>query len=293
MTDGIDWVRRWRELVEGREAQAERARGGQVMRTAGGYWDQRAAGFRQGVAGRTGETDEVLAVMERFLTPDTTVLDVGAGVGRYAVPLTQRVKQVTAVEPSSGMREFMSQDAAAAGVKNLEVVAESWEDATVQPVDVVLCSHVVYFIADIRAFLDKVAAHARGYVFMAIRTNQRDAALRELWGLVHQEPRVPEPGLMDLYPALHQVLGVCANVQVVTYGGGRNPLGAFDSVEDALPEVRRQVLIDEGSSEERAALDYLRERMVRDDRKLVLPGPSVSNAVVWWDNRVGSKNLVG
>lgn len=164
MTDFVDWVQRWRELVEGREAQAERIRhreqpfdGAQGTR-GGGYWDQRAAGFRQGVAGRSGETEEVLAVMAPFLTPDTTVLDVGAGVGRYAVPLAQLVKQVTAVEPSSGMREFMSQDAAAAGLKNLEVVAASWEDATVQPVEVVLCSHVVYFITDIRVFLSSRAA---------------------------------------------------------------------------------------------------------------------------------------
>ena len=214
-------------------------------------------------------------------------------MGRYTIPLAHRVGQVIAVEPSAGMRGFLEEDAKAAGLGNVAVVGSTWEDAHVEPCDVVLCSHVVYFIANIRAFLEKVHAHAKGHVFMAIRTNQRDAVLRELFERVHKEPRVPEPGLMDLYPTLHQVLGVTANVQVVTYGAGRNPLGAFDAVEDAMPEVRRQLLLAEGSAEEGIAREYLRERMVRVDGKLVLQGPGVANAVVWWDNRAGSTNLVG
>lgn len=292
MNSRIDWVAHWKELVEGREAQAERVRQGQGIEAGGGYWDQRAAGFREGVQARSGETEEVLGVIAPFLTPESTVLDVGAGVGRYTVPLAQRVKRVIAVEPSGGMRRYLEQDAKAAGATNIVVVPATWEQASVDPCDVVLCSHVVYFIANIKGFLEKVPDTCRGHCVMAVRTNQRDAQLRVLWELIHKEPRVPEPGLMDLYNALYQVLGVTANVQIVTYGSGRNALGSFESPEEALPEVCRQVLIAEGSDEEEQALAYLKERMVVQDGKWVLPGPGVSNAVVWWDNRVGSRNFV-
>ena len=278
-------------MVEGREAQAERVRSAAGINAGGGYWDQRAAGFREGVQQRGGETAEVLGIISPFLTSSSTVLDVGAGVGRYTIPLAKQAARVTAVEPSTGMRGYLEEDARTAGLTNVTVVLSAWEAANVEPCDIVLCSHVVYFISGIRAFLEKVRDNARGQVFMAIRTNQRDAALRELWEIVHKEPRVPEPGLMDLYPTLRQVLGVTANVQVVTYGGGRNPLGRFDSVEDAMPEVRRQLLLAEGSPSESAALVYLRERMVQEDGKWVLPSMTVANAVVWWDNRSGSRNL--
>jgi hypothetical protein len=177
-------------------------------------------------------------------------------------------------------------------VTNIAVVPATWEQASVDPCDVVLCSHVVYFIANIKGFLEKVRDASRGHCFMAVRPNQRDAPLRVLWELIRKEPRVPEPGLMDLYNALYQVLGVTANVQIVTYGSGRNALGSFDSPEEALPEVRRQLLLAEGSDEEEQALAYLKERMVVLDGKWVLPGPGVSNAVVWWDNQAGSRNLV-
>jgi SAM-dependent methyltransferase len=288
----MDWVAHWRELVEGREAQADRVRSAAGIKTGGGYWDQRAAGFREGVQQRGGETAEVLGIISPLLTSSSTALDVGAGVGRYTIPLAQQVARVTAVEPSAGMRGYLEEDARATGLTNVTVVPATWEAARVEPCDIVLCSHVVYFITDIRAFLEKVRSNARGYVFMAIRTNQRDAALRELWEIVHKEARVPEPGLMDLYPTLRQVLGVTANVQVVTYGGGRNPLGRFDSIEDAMPEVRRQLLVAEGSPSEATALSYLRERMVQEEGKWGLPSATVANAVVWWDNRAGSRNVV-
>lgn len=292
MNNRIDWVAHWKDLVEGREAQAERVRQRQGIQTGGGYWDQRASGFREGVQARTGETEEVLGIIEPYLTAETTVLDVGAGVGRYAVPLAQRVKSVIAVEPSGGMRRYLDEDAKAAGLTNIAVVPATWDQASVEPSDVVLCSHVVYFVANIKGFLEKVRDACQGHCFMAVRTNQRDAQLRVLWELIHKEPRVPEPGLMDLYNTLYQVLGVTANVQIVTYGSGRNALGSFDSPEDALPEVRRQLLLTEGSDEEKQALAYLKDRMVAQEGKWVLPGPGVSNAVVWWDNRAGSRNFV-
>lgn len=279
-------------MVEGREGQAERIRQRAGMQASANYWDQRAAGFREGVQGRTGETGEVLTLIAPYLTPGSTVLDVGAGVGRYAIPLAQRTKRVIAVEPSGGMRRFLEEDAKAAGVTNIAVVPATWDQASVEPCDVVLCSHIVYFITNIKAFLEKVRDTCRGHCFLAVRTNQRDAPLRVLWELIYREPRVPEPGLMDLYNALHQVLGVCANVQVVPYGSGRNALGEFPSLEEALPEARRQLLIAEGSPQEEQARAYLKERMVREEGKLVLPGPRVANAVVWWDNRAGSRNVV-
>ncbi len=290
MGPDFDWTAYWREMVEGREAQAARLRA-RLGPAPANYWDQRAAGFREGVQRRGGETAEVLDLILARCAPESTVLDVGAGVGRYALPLARSVRRVVAVEPSAGMRGFLEEDIRAGGIKNVSVVPATWLEAEVEPADVVLCSHVVYFMPDIRAFLEKVDRTARSYVFMAVRTAQRDATLRELWGLVHAEPRVPEPGLMDLYNTLYQVLGVCANVQLVTYGSGSNPLGAFDSVEDALPEVRRQLLIGEGSREEQTARSYLQQHMVRQDGKLVLPSPPIANAIVWWDNRPGSRNL--
>jgi len=42
--------------------------------------------------------------MEPYLAPRKTLIDAGAGAGRHAVPLAERLEWVTAVEPSEGMR---------------------------------------------------------------------------------------------------------------------------------------------------------------------------------------------
>jgi ubiquinone/menaquinone biosynthesis C-methylase UbiE len=50
------------------------------------------------------------------------VVDLGAGTGRFALAAARRFGQVTAVDISPAMLEFLRQRAAAAGATNLECV---------------------------------------------------------------------------------------------------------------------------------------------------------------------------
>ena len=46
-------------------------------------------------------------------------LDVGAGGGRYALPLALAVREVVAIDPSPSMLGALSEDAAADGIENI------------------------------------------------------------------------------------------------------------------------------------------------------------------------------
>jgi 2-polyprenyl-3-methyl-5-hydroxy-6-metoxy-1,4-benzoquinol methylase len=94
------------------------------------------------------------------------VLDVGGGAGRFALPLALRCQHVTAVESSPSMRESPHQIASEAGIDNLTVVAKRWDEAEVDPADVVISAHVVYMIEDLQAFVMKLVEHAREQVLM-------------------------------------------------------------------------------------------------------------------------------
>ena len=51
-------------------------------------------------------TDEpLLDVLRALVRPDETWIDVGAGGGRYALPIALLARRVYAVEPSAGMRQ--------------------------------------------------------------------------------------------------------------------------------------------------------------------------------------------
>ena len=97
----IDWVERWKRLVADRATLAS-------GHADSGYWDRRARSYAASTHGRS---DEFLQVLEPYLSPSKTLIDVGAGTGRHATPLAERLEWVTAVEPSEGMRARLAGDA--------------------------------------------------------------------------------------------------------------------------------------------------------------------------------------
>jgi tRNA/tmRNA/rRNA uracil-C5-methylase (TrmA/RlmC/RlmD family) len=70
---------------------------------------------------RTGEAalDGLVAIAQA----DDRWLDIGAGAGRYALPLALKVAEVIAVEPSASMRNALRTGKAEHGVDNLRIVA--------------------------------------------------------------------------------------------------------------------------------------------------------------------------
>src|ERR1051325_6686592 len=130
----MDWVERWRQLVLDREGASAHGHSDPH------YWDHRAPSFARSTGGRA---DQFLGVVEPFTSPRKTLIDVGAGAGRHAVPLAGELEWVTAVEPSERMRAHLP------ALPNLTVVASAWEDADVAAADLVICCHVLYGVADI------------------------------------------------------------------------------------------------------------------------------------------------
>ena len=119
---GTDWGRLWAELVASRdtgdEAAADRATVERWRRVA-----------RRLDAGGGGREDVLLDFLLRSLTPGMTVLDIGAGVGRWTLPLARTVRHVTAVEPHPALRDVLRERAAAQAVENLSVVEAPWMEA--------------------------------------------------------------------------------------------------------------------------------------------------------------------
>lgn len=259
-----DWAAEWRSLVEARQAEAEAAGAGQP-----GYWDRRAASFKASLAGRS--DDPFLEFLEPWLSPRKTVLDVGAGWGRHAVPLTSRVDWVTAVEPSEGMRELLEPAA------NLTVIASAWEDAEAAPADLVICCHVLYGVADVVPFLEKLEGSARERVFVYMRDRPPPLPAEELAAqLGFARTRMPE--FRDLYEVLRQ-LGVEPEVAVLRYASRPS----YPSLEAAVEEVR--AAMGERWQEARGRA-YLESRLVPEgDGRLAWDAGEMVAGVAHWAPR--------
>lgn len=209
-----DWAEHWRRLVEARAATTWHQPG---------YWERRAPAYAKAMAARR---DGVPEALEPWLDAKLTLIDVGAGTGRFAAPLADRLEWVTAVEPSEGMRAQIPQR------DNMTVVASSWQDAEVAPADLALCAHVLYGVLDLPPFIRKLEAAARRRVFVVIRARQTESAAKRLAeALGNPPPRQPE--LIDLLLVLRQ-MGVDYELTTLRYGDDY----VYPSLEDALEEAR-------------------------------------------------------
>jgi len=271
----IDYLERWRQLVEARDDQGRRldSQYGRSDEWAGARADR----FRQ-LAAHTHDDDPLLAHLRPRLRPNDVVLDVGAGPGRHTIPLAQQVARVVAVEPSAAMRAHLTEGLTRAGVANVEVVAAGWPAASVKPADVVICSHVVYGVADIAPFVRKLDAVTRRHCAMVLRYGQREAQILDLFAKVWGEKRCLAPTCLDLLGALAQV-GILANLTVVPFTIGQR----FPDLDAAVAQVHADLLNPTSPTAERIIREDLAARLVPIDGALACPRSPAYAGLLWWD----------
>jgi SAM-dependent methyltransferase len=195
-----DWAEHWRQIVDARQAQASSFHDP-------AFWDRRARSYAAATGGRK---DGFLELLEPWLKPNRTLIDVGAGAGRYAAPLAERLDWVTVVEPSQGMRDLIPRR------ENMTVIATDWELADPAPADLVICSHVLYGTADAAGFIAKLEKAANERVFIQVRYGQLRTPSDPFWELMTGTPRARMPQFGDLWNLLEQ-RGIHPEVAVLEY----------------------------------------------------------------------------
>jgi len=190
--------------------------------------------------------DPVLDYLLTLALPHETWLDVGAGGGRYTLPLALRAERVYAVEPSSGMRQVLRASAGKDGIHNLEVFDERWPapDSNIPVADVGFISQVGYDIAEFAAFLDQLEAHSRRMCVAVLFERSPTAYFALLWPRVHGEKRVLLPGLGEFMALLF------SRGRRPALKGIRLPARVFDSLGALHQAARRPLWVGEGSWED-------------------------------------------
>ena len=268
---------RWQHMVEAEHAQSDRVRGADPPPQD--FWRPLAENFR---ADPSRPADLQLQRLLHHVEPSHTVIDVGAGGGRYALPLALRCRQVVAVEPSPAMLAVLQEEAERAGLGNLTTVEARWEEAEVPPRDIVLCVHVLYTVREIDDFLRKLEAHARERVLVVISPDWPAYRMSApFWGRVHGEERLRLPGLRELLEVLVE-MGVYPDVEMLPSQGPRG----FASREEALESMRGRLFLSPGSPTEKLLEEALDDLLEEVDGSFRVKGASpMQPGLVSWRPR--------
>ena len=270
-------ARAWAERVEQERAQVERLR---ETPPADDFYAPIRSVF---VADPRRLGDATLDAILALAEPGETWLEIGAGAGRFALPLALRVGEVIAVEPSPAMRDALESSAREHGIDNVTTLPGPWPMDNAPSADVALIAHLGYDIADIAPFLDALEQSARRLCVAVLMERAPVGSLAALWAAAHAEPRIQLPALPELL-ALLLARGRLPQVRLVE----REPR-PFASREELHALARHQLFVAEGSEADARLRAAVNAFPLEPDGSVVVPGGPRWVGVVSWASPSASR----
>ena len=243
-------------------------------------WDKKAASYHRNTRDERSATLRDLELLD--LRPKDTVLGMGAGTGRLAVPIAARVAHVTALDASGGMLRILQERMVAEGRTNYSCVQKRWEDTVVgrdiEPHDVVIAAFSLGFY-DLKAALMKLDEAASRSVYLFWHAGEwRGPEEMSLYRAVFGEQGALKKGYPDYqFPLniLHDE-GIYANVRIYQAIWE----ASYESAEEA---ARHWVTLHHPGLKDLSPVTEFFSRVLHPDSSGRLVYTAVRpTAVIWW-----------
>lgn len=278
MIEGVDWNEVWKE----RMLQSIASFGG---RDCASCWsnEQEAGNYRVMLEredlGSIRPFGEIMNLSSPF-----TVLDIGAGTGRLAIPFSRIASMVTAVEPSPQMLEVLKEEIKSIAIENINCVQKRWEDVDIErdlagQYDLVVASFSLGF-PDLKAAVEKmIAASSKCICIMWFAGEPSwDADYEKISSaLFGKTARKSMPKSDILFNVLYQ-MGIYPNINVFDF----EMLHRFESLDEATDYFAEK--FNATSSAQRLVLIEVLHQILEDrNGQWILPYRS-TNMMFWWYN---------
>ena len=214
-----------------------------------------------------------------MVQPGETWLDIGAGGGRYALPIALLAREVIAVDPSDGMLAVLRESQAEAHITNVRTVKSRWPSEQLIEADVSLISHVGYDIADIGPFLDAMERASRRMCVAILLAKPPAAMAERFWPPVNGEPRAQLPALPE-FLALQLARGRLCEVRLLERSGLWHP-----KRDSLIAGLRQQLFVQPGSDRDARLLKLADEVIVERDGRFAVDAAPVPLGIVTWKPR--------
>ena len=275
ITEFQDAVDRWHSQVRRHHSQSISAQ--KNFDPNQDFWEGMAQNFKDDPF-RKG--DPVIDRLEQEFAECGTLVDIGGGAGRLALPLSLSREAVTVVDSSKSMLLELQDSCEEAKIENVSSVFGLWEDAVIDIHEGALCSHVTYGIENIGKFLGNVNRYASKRVVIIAFMKSPQAHLESLWREVHGEERVHLPGVPELMDVLWQ-LEIAPELNIIEHLGPH----IYGSEQDAISDLRRRLYVNQGTRK-----DEILTRVLKSDLKPTDQGMELANSdgriscLISWNN---------
>jgi SAM-dependent methyltransferase len=255
-----DWLKLWRELITAGPCTSN---------------SELAKRYKVHTGKRDKRPDPLLDFILREVDDETTILDIGAGSGRWTIPIARIAKTVTVIEPSSSMIENLRRNIASAELNNIQITQSSWEDAVVEPHKVTVCSHAMYASPDLAFFIRKMERYTTGTCYLAMRLPPADGIIGELSLGIYRRQH-DSPNAIIAYNALYSI-GIYASMLV------ENDIYHWrdNTFEEAFARAKRHLRLQSSTDHDRLIRDTLARRLTIENNYYVWPD-GMRSALLWW-----------
>ncbi|MCI0182418.1 class I SAM-dependent methyltransferase [Sulfoacidibacillus ferrooxidans] len=242
-----------------------------------------AAGLKRSSETQDVTQSPIFQEVLKHLGEERTVLDIGAGVGRFTGPLAAAGCHVVAIEPAGEMISHLEETVERYDVSHRVQVLQSMWPADVDAqlpahVEVALATFVIQFSDDWVGFAREMERTATKQCILAVHVDPIMRSLEELWPIFHPDRVGPHmPGFEEIYPVLLHA-GIVADVHIFEEELGPRWL----DVATALPMIALQLEI----SDDTDAIKRL-ENILEDRASAILqPRPHRMAMISWMPKTV-------
>jgi sirohydrochlorin cobaltochelatase len=195
-----DWARLWEQGMQESSWIDDIT---QQANSVNKYWDDQSPRYNRG---HDAYRSPVVDRLEKYIDSYTTLLDIGAGTGALTIPMAKKVKKVLSIEPSAGMLDYLRNAALKEDLSNIEFINETWEGAEVSgQYDIVVCSHALYFIQNIKESLQRMIDVTGKHLFLMVGVHDNNDKYGDIWGIIKGTSYKPGPDYIYIYNLLREL----------------------------------------------------------------------------------------
>jgi SAM-dependent methyltransferase len=229
----------------------------------------------------------------RLAKPASRILDIGAGAGNMALPLSKIAAHLTAVEPSPGMLSIMKDQLSLENTENIMLVEKRWDDVDIErdlePPYTLCFAAFSLGMLNLQESIEKMIAATTGDIvlFWHAGLNSRDEDAIALWPLLHGKPYYPAPRSNVIFNLLYS-MGIYPNVTVLRH----NERIVYESFDKVFEHYAARYNV-KSEAQSKVLIGYLRRKFSPYGKRTVIRFTHNISMRLAWQTQIVTQSRIG